>query len=275
MDDADETGLPASIAAAWGLGMRPRKGPKRELSLPQIVEAGVRVARADGLAAVSMARVAAELGASTMALYRYVTAKDELLTLMVDAAYGPPTRLSEPHEGWRSGLERWAATERALLWRDPWVLAVPVRGMPTTPNIVGWLEECLRCQRDMPLSAHEKLSVTLLLTSFVRSEVGLSMQVHAAFRAAGVSSDEAMAAFGRQYARLLDPARFPELSAVVAAGAFDEPDDPDGEFTFGMARILDGVEALVRRRLGEGALPAATLHCLPGDASQRRGTDRP
>jgi AcrR family transcriptional regulator len=252
MDD-DVLSLPASIAAAWGVRERPRKGPKRELSLAQIVEAGVRVARAEGLAAVSMARVAKEVGASTMALYRYVSAKDELLALMVDAAYGPPTSLRAPYDNWRTGLERWAATERAMLWRDSWVLDVPVRGMPTTPHIVGWLEECLRCQRDMPLSATEKMSVTLLLTSFVRSEVSLTMQINAAFRAAGVSSDEAMAAYGRQYARLLDPRLFPELTAVVAAGAFNEPDDPDSEFRFGLARILDGVDVLVRRRTGEGA----------------------
>ena len=64
--------LPASIEAAWGLRERPHRGPKPGLSLARIVEAGVQVAEAEGLAAVSMSRVAAELGAAPMSLYRYV-----------------------------------------------------------------------------------------------------------------------------------------------------------------------------------------------------------
>src|SRR5260370_18893459 len=91
-----EQRLPASVAGAWGVRDRPHKGPKPGLSLERIVAAAVQVADAEGLAAVSMNRVATELGTAPMSLYRYVTAKDELLALMLDAAYaspptGPPT----------------------------------------------------------------------------------------------------------------------------------------------------------------------------------------
>ena len=71
--------LPASIKAAWGVGERPAKGPKPGLSLERIVGAAVDVAAAEGIGAVSMSRVAKELGSSAMSLYRYVSAKDELL----------------------------------------------------------------------------------------------------------------------------------------------------------------------------------------------------
>ena len=71
--------LPASIAAAWGLRERPARGPKPGLSLERIVAAAVAVARAEGVEAVSMSRVARELGSSPMSLYRYVGAKDELV----------------------------------------------------------------------------------------------------------------------------------------------------------------------------------------------------
>ena len=70
MDDQTGPGLPASIAAAWGLRERPHKGPRPALSLERIVAAAVRVAAADSLQAVSMGRVASELGVSTMSLYR-------------------------------------------------------------------------------------------------------------------------------------------------------------------------------------------------------------
>ena len=71
--------LPPAIESVWGLRERPPKGPRPGMSVPTIVDAAVRVADADGLAAVSMSRVAKELGAATMALYRYVGSKDELL----------------------------------------------------------------------------------------------------------------------------------------------------------------------------------------------------
>ena len=86
MDDE----LPAAVAAAWGVRAHPGKGPKPGLSLERIVAAAVKIASRDGLDAVSMSRVAAELGASTMSLYRYVNAKDELVKLMIDAAWGSP-----------------------------------------------------------------------------------------------------------------------------------------------------------------------------------------
>src|SRR4029453_9849375 len=68
-----------------------------------------RVAAPDGVQAVSMSRVAADLGASTMSLYRYVAAKNELLALMADLTFEAPPAPRGPDEGWRAGLSRWAA----------------------------------------------------------------------------------------------------------------------------------------------------------------------
>src|SRR5262249_13348359 len=96
----DQQALPASVAAAWGIRDRPHKGPKPGLSLERIVAAAVQVADAEGLAAVSMSRVAAELGTAPMSLYRYVAAKDELLALMFDAAYGPSPTGPGDDAGW-------------------------------------------------------------------------------------------------------------------------------------------------------------------------------
>src|ERR1700724_2007655 len=129
-DETDAgTGLPASIAGAWGLRERPRRGPRRGLSLERIVAAAVRIAASDGLAAVSMSRVAAELGASTMSLYRYVAAKDELLALMVDAAFGTPPAAPGPDEGWRAGLSRWAWALRAPVRRHSRTVRIAMRGL--------------------------------------------------------------------------------------------------------------------------------------------------
>jgi AcrR family transcriptional regulator len=249
MKDDSGTGLPASIEAAWGLRERPAKGPKRGLSLERIVEAAVNVATAEGLGAVSMSRVAAELGASTMSLYRYVSAKDELLALMVDAAYGLPPVPEAPDEGWREGLSRWAWGELAALRRHPWVVRVPFTAPPLTPNNIAWLEAGLRALRGTGLAEQEKMSTILLLSGFVRNWATLITDLVEAARAAGSTVDEAMAGYGRTLAKLIDAERFPELSMVIAAGALDDEGEPeDAEFIFGLERVLDGVEVLVRAR---------------------------
>jgi AcrR family transcriptional regulator len=252
MDDDDSgTGLPASIEAAWGLRARPNKGPRPGLSLERIVEAAMRIAAADGLAAVSMGRVAADLGVSTMALYRYVAAKDELLALMVDATAASPPAGPAPGESWRVGLSRWAWAELEVHRRHPWGLRIPISGPPATPNQVAWLERGLQCLRDTGLAEGEKLSVMLLLTGFVRNWAMLEADLVEAAEAAGGGEPAAMSGYGRLLARLIDAERFPALHAVIDAGVFDEPDgpdDPDAEFVFGLERVLDGIEALVRAR---------------------------
>jgi AcrR family transcriptional regulator len=245
-DDGGGTGLPASIEAAWGVRHRPNKGPKRGLSLERIVEAAVKVAGSDGLAAVSMSRVAADLGASTMSLYRYVAAKDELLALMLDAATGPAPAEPAPDEDWRAGLSRWAWAERAVLRRHPWAIRIPISGPPATPNQIAWLEQGLRCLRDTGLAEGEKLSVIILLSAFVWREAMVVADMSASL--ASGSPVPSTAAYGRALHRLTDPQRFPALHALIASGAFEEPDDMDAEFAFGLERILDGVDVLVRDR---------------------------
>jgi AcrR family transcriptional regulator len=253
MDEDGDTGLPASIEAAWGLRQRPNKGPKRGLSLERIVEAAMKIAAADGLAAVSMGRVAADLGVSTMALYRYVAAKDELLALMVDATAASPPAAPAPGEGWRAGLARWAWAELAVHRRHPWGLRIPVGGPPATPNQVAWLEQGLRCLRDTGLAEGEKLSVILLLTGYVRNWATLEADLAEAAMASASGAQVAMPGYGHLLARLTDPERFPALHAVIDAGVLDQPDDQDAEFVFGLERVLDGVDALVRERGGTSA----------------------
>lgn len=236
-----ETGLPASIELAWGRRERPGKGPKPGLSLERIVDAGVRVAEADGLGAVSMPRVAKELGAAPMSLYRHVGAKDELLALMLDAVCGRPPE-PEPDDGWRAGLTRWSWALLGVWRRHPWALGVTLPGLPTTPNQIAWLEAGLACLRPTGLDPRAKLSVMLLVMGVVRNDATMSAQFSV------TTPDErkrAVADYGRVLGALLDESRFPELSILLAEGVLADDDPPDDEFTFGLDRVLDGVAALV------------------------------
>src|SRR3712207_6789445 len=88
--------LELSLRLLWGRREPRSRGPKPGLDVETIVTTAIRIADADGLAGLSMRRIAQELGVGTMSLYRYVRGKSELLTVMLDrvldedAAAGPP-----------------------------------------------------------------------------------------------------------------------------------------------------------------------------------------
>lgn len=239
-----ELEVPPAIALAWGVTDRPTRGPKPGFDLATIVGAGIAIAAADGLAAVSMARVAERVGASTMALYRYVPSKADLLELMVDAALGPPPPLP-PDTSWRDGLRLWARGSRERYEQHPWSLSVPITGPPLGPNNVRWLEFGLTALRPTPLDDRHKLSAVLLVSSYVRGEQGITSSILAEVSQTGRQPDD----YGELLTHLIEPARFPELHRAIAAGSLrdEDPEDigMDAEFAFGIERILDGIGALI------------------------------
>jgi AcrR family transcriptional regulator len=262
--------VPASIRAAWGVREQPRKGPKPALTLPRIVAAAVQVADADGLDAVSMGRVATELGTAPMSLYRHVANKEQLLDLMVDAAWGPAPEpdstepgSTEPDStgpdstgpdstepdgapgGWRAGLSRWAWALRTGARQHPWVVRIPVRSLPIMPNEVAWFENALVCMDGTGFSEARKASVIMLLAGYVRNLATTEADVFAAMQASGQSPSEWMSSYAGMLRELATPDRFPALTRFIESGVFDIADGPDDEFIFGLERILDGVEALM------------------------------
>lgn len=240
--------LPASVAAAWGLRESAARPRALGLSLGRIVAAGIRVATADGLAAVSMNRVAAELGAAPMSLYRHFTAKDELLAHMMDTAYAPVPATPDLGEPWRDGLSRWASDHLAIVRRHPWLLRIPIGGPPLMPNHVLWFERGLACLRDTRLHPQEKPSVLLLVNGFVRNQATLEADLMIAARAAGVALEQAGVHYSRMLSRLAAAERFPAIRALIDARVFDGDGTVIDDFRFGLDRILDGVEVLVRAR---------------------------
>ncbi|MFF0720067.1 TetR/AcrR family transcriptional regulator [Micromonospora sp. NPDC003816] len=251
MSDGPEVELPENVALAWGLRERPSRGPKRGLSLEQVVAAGIQVAQSEGLGAVSMGRVARELGASTMSLYRYVPTKHDLLDLMVDTAYGPPPRPRAPDEGWRPALTRWAEGNLEALRRQPWMRHVPISGPPINPNQVRWLEYGLVALAGTGLRGTERISTIMLVSGYARSWATTTADLVEAAVRSGQTPEQVGLHYWRHLARLTADGPYPAIHELIAEGDDDE-DYVDAEWRFGLGRVLDGVEAMIRTRTAGG-----------------------
>jgi len=242
--DTSELALPHAVALSWGVAERPQRGPKRELSIERIVETAIEIADAEGLGAVSMARVASALGFTTMSLYRYVTSKDDLLLLMQDAV--ADLELPEPPEDdWRAGLAQWTAASLDVFVRHPWYSRIPVSGAPMTPNVLRIVDTALRAMRAVPLRDEEKLATVLLLASYVRG-VG---DVQSDLVTSGAPEDEATGArFAAALAQLVTPDRFPDLAPLITSGVYTASEFDD--FRFGLERLLDGIQRFIETAPG-------------------------
>ena len=112
----------------------PRRGPRQGLTIDGVVAAATALADAEGLDAVTMRRVAAQLAVVPMTLYTYVPGKAELLDLMIDAAYQAMPRASTAGLPWRQRVTGIAGENRALFGSHPWAAAVTTTGRRSAPG---------------------------------------------------------------------------------------------------------------------------------------------
>ncbi|MFD3546210.1 TetR/AcrR family transcriptional regulator [Streptomyces sp. NPDC058655] len=243
------TGLPASLEMAWGLRERPGKGPRPTLTLAKIVEAAVALAASEGMDAVSMGRVAKDLGVSTMSLYRYVAAKEELYVLMSDAGVGtPPDPKAGEGADWRELLTEWAYAQRAVLMANSWILRIPITAPPATPNQLAWMDRGLAAMAGTGLKESEKLSTIILIGGLVRNEATMAADMIDAIIKSGVAPEQALAQYVRTLRLLAGPDTHPAVTRLLDSDAFSGAGEPDFQFRFGLNRILDGLAPLVAER---------------------------
>jgi AcrR family transcriptional regulator len=238
----DPLELPRGIALAWGVAADPRRGPKREMSVELIVETAVELADTEGINAVSMSAVAKRLGFTTMSLYRYVSAKDDLLLLMQEEATGVPPASVREADGWREAM-RTAFHEQSLLFRrHPWLLRLPITGSPVTPNSSEWLEAGLAAFDNTPLDTDERLACVLAVIGCARWGGTVAAGYHEAERESGRTSEEFAAYESALFDAVISPEAYPRLRGIIDEGAFVSPHDP---FAFGLERILDGIASYI------------------------------
>ncbi|WP_454729841.1 TetR/AcrR family transcriptional regulator [Cellulosimicrobium protaetiae] len=271
MTDAPD--LPPRLALAWGVAERPERTPKRELSIERIVEAAIEIADADGLTAVSMAKVAQSLGFTTMSLYRYVTSKDDLLLLMQEAALDVEYPPAHDPADWRAELREWAQFTMAVFASHPWFLDIPVTGAPLTPNNLRGADSGLRALRSTPLDDEEKMSVILLVSGYARNAARLQTDLARAATAAGGDETVLGGGWGGALRDLVDAVRFPYLRPLVEAGTYAQEGEID-DTAWGLERVLDGIAVYVDARAA-GAPGAGRDSSAPGGTSDDAGGPAP
>ncbi|OXM69705.1 TetR/AcrR family transcriptional regulator [Amycolatopsis vastitatis] len=240
-----------AIELLWGVSAPPRRGPKPKLTTADVVRAAVTVADADDIEAVTIRRVAEQLGVSPMSLYTYVPGRAELLDLMIDHAHG---ELPEPGEGlgWRAALTAIAEAQWALFHRHPWLLQVTTSRSALGPNSFAKYERELRAVEGIGLGDVEMDAVVSVVTGLVRATARSSLDNARLVRSSGMTD----AQWWERAAPVLagipaaDAAHYPISSRVgqAAGEAHNAAENPAYAFRFGLARVLGGIEVLVSER---------------------------
>jgi AcrR family transcriptional regulator len=226
---------------------RPRPEDEPELSRDRIVRTAIAVADADGLAAVSMRRVAMELGVATMSLYRHVPSKDDLVFLMSDTVFGEVDLPNPPPAGWRAQLEGLAHVQWAACKRHPWVARTIslTRPMPV-PNGMAHTEYAMRAVDGLGLDPETMVRIAITMAGHLQAiAANLESDVEAE-QETGMTSDQWMESQDATLASIMSSGRFPMLAKLA-----ELPDlklDLDALFEFGLSLLLDGVEALIEGR---------------------------
>lgn len=232
--------LPPGVALAWGVAPSPRRGPKPAHSLDEIVAAAVELADQHGLDGVSLPKLGARLGMTANGLYRYLGSKDELLVLITEAGWGPPPpHLAKP-TGWRPGAESWTRALMDRLAHRPWLLDIPIRSAPLTPNLVAWLETLLRILAPTGLSHADMLGCATLLDGFARRAATLTRDLPTD----GTPPAQAQALAAFLLPRLTDAGH--TLLADVISGRHYSG-SPAGTAEFGLRCLLDGIESIINQ----------------------------
>lgn len=234
---------------------RAAPGPKPALSVAAIVEAGIAVADAEGMAALSMRAVGERLGRTAMALYTYVPGKNELVDLMYDRALAELPGDYDLTAGWRPAVTSWAQDVWAFYLRHPWVLQVSQARPVLGPNEYAAMETLVRLlyATELPSSVLRRIVGALL--HFVRGAAQTVTESRLAAAATGMSDEEwwqdRTAVLGEVAPDF--PYRFPLLVRLETEGAAPATDEEvpylereaKATFEVGLGVLLDGVEAAI------------------------------
>lgn len=266
MSDPAESALDGQLGILdllWDQRPRGTRGPKPAHNLEHIAQAAMDIADRDGLAALSMQRVAGELDFTKMALYRYVASKDELYAILIEAAVGEPPDLRAVDGGWLPKIEEWARLLRESWQRHPWLPTVTMGSRVMGPREVGWTESAVGALAGSGLSPAEQRDAVRTLSGHIRNTQSTS--------SAGTQPWTTDPQLNDRMQQLLHEHsdRFPALTAGAArtAGA-----SADNGWQFGLRCILDGLALRIEARSGSVARTSEQPYATGADVSDVPGS---
>jgi AcrR family transcriptional regulator len=263
-----------TLALLWRHRAEParRSGPGRpsRITVDQVIAAAVEVADTDGMAALSMARVADRIGVAVMSLYTHVASKAELVELMVDAAMrerglpgpGHPDR----PDGWRAQIELYAQQTRAVHRRHPWLREASTVRIPLGPGTMAQQEYLLLALQETGLAPREMFAAASAIATHVDAAAHEEAETAQAEKVTGQSWDAWWAERQLVWEEYFDVTEYPTMSQVWVEGDFEAAGAPDLEdsYDYGLQRLLDGIQARSRQFHREG-----TATCQPSDSPSR------
>jgi AcrR family transcriptional regulator len=235
---------------------RQRRAP---LTRERIAAAGVAIADAEGPEAVSMRRVAAELGAGTMSLYHYIRGKDDLLALMFDRVGAEMLVAGELPDGWRDALRAISHRTRDTFRAHPWLLGTLGRPRPT-PNGVRHIEQTIAAVSRLDVEPPElRGTIALAADDFTLGYVLRERLLRQRWATGGAEDPLDEPASRAFLERMLATENLPNLAAArehMRASPGPAPWTSD-RFEQGLEWLLDGIEAMVARQRARGRRPTS------------------
>ena len=225
-----------SRASIWDIPEHGTRGPRPRHNRVAIAAIAVRVADAEGLDAVTMRRVAAELGIAVMSLYNYVPAKDHLGQLMTDQLTTEYAYPVAPAADPRAAIMDLVSQARDIARRHPWLGGLMQRPMPPGPNGLRYLDYFLGLLTGSRLDTGAKLEIIAIISGF--AAMYGAMQAALPDEQAGTAvTAEHNAAQVQAFVRAAASGRYPHLAmALAAAGA---PRTHDDIFRSGIGRLIE------------------------------------
>ena len=226
----------------------PRRGPRPGLTVNAVVEAGTRVADTEGLEMVTMRRIAGELGVGAMTLYNYVPGKNELLDLMLDAAYLAMDRGDTSSQGWRLRVRTIARENRALFVAHPWATHVTTTRPPLGPGQLTKYEHELRAFDGLGLDELDADAALDHVLAFVAGHARQHVETAAARDSSDADDQDWWDVAGPLLAGIVDPTVFPTADRVGGAvgQVHGSAADPTRSWNFGLEVVLDGLATHLR-----------------------------
>lgn len=227
------------------VGPAPRRRPvptEVQLNRAEVVRTAIAIADAEGLAALSMRRIATELGVSTMALYRYVGGKEALVLQMVDTAIGDfPFPANQP-TGWRESIETAARLQWAAYRAHLWLPAAISLGRPQVlRNLLPHTDAVLRAVSGFGVDGTAAMYAAITVFGYVRG-VALNLEPEAvAEQDTGLTADEWAARQSAQLAAIVAEDNLAGFRAIAVPDGFEFDFDLDRLFEFGLGIMLDGL----------------------------------